>query len=59
MEKIRCYRCKFYKMTWDIKFPYACGAFNFKSRKNPSLVVFEASGEGCRFFARKELKKEK
>ncbi|HAV43332.1 TPA: uracil-DNA glycosylase [bacterium] len=51
VEKIQCYKCKHYKVTWDTGFPYACKAFNFKSSKSPSLVVHEASGQLCQFFS--------
>jgi hypothetical protein len=50
-EKIvSCIRCRFYQLTWDIRQPYGCRAHGFKTRQNPSLVVYESSGIECLLF---------
>jgi hypothetical protein len=50
---VACHRCHFYKITWEISHPYACRAHGFKSKKNPSLAVYEASGLKCQLFSPK------
>jgi len=52
-KAIACYRCRYYRVTWDVRFPYGCDAHRFKTRQSPSLVVFEASGIPCQLFERK------
>lgn len=54
----KCQNCINYKITWDKNFPYSCKALEFKSKKNPSKVVSEASGENCMFFKPKKKIKE-
>jgi hypothetical protein len=48
--KLSCYKCKFYFVTWDEKFPRGCRAMHFKSRQMPSTVVFKSSGMQCMQF---------
>ena len=53
-DKINCFHCVHFFVTWDEKFPRGCRAMDFKSRKMPSIAVFEASGMPCvRFRAKK------
>jgi len=46
-NKVDCYKCKFYYVTWDRNFPKGCKAFQFKGRTLPSLEVKKASGQEC------------
>jgi hypothetical protein len=53
--KINCFSCKHFFTTWDDRFPRGCKAMDFKSRKMPSVVVYEASDMPCvRFKAKKQ-----
>jgi hypothetical protein len=51
--KVDCYRCQFFYVTWDKKFPYGCKAMGFKSKGLPKEVVFESSGRQCLSFSPK------
>ena len=46
-EPIVCRKCRFYYITWDNRKPHGCRAMNFKSRRPPSLVVRQSSGQEC------------
>jgi hypothetical protein len=50
---VACHRCRYYKITWQKSHPYACRAHGFKSKRNPSLIVYESSGLKCQLFAPK------
>lgn len=52
-----CYNCKYYAVTWDPKQPKACKFFGFKSVQPPSVVVYSSTGETCKGFEQKEIKK--
>ena len=43
----RCFQCRYFYITWDPIFPYGCRAMGFKSKKQPSVVVFSSSGLTC------------
>lgn len=58
-DKISCQKCRYYQVTWDPNLPYGCTAHDFKSRKNPALVVYEASGLECQLFQPKPQRGEK
>jgi len=49
-KKINCYKCKYFYITWDKKFPYGCKVFGFKSKILPSIEVKKASGKECLSF---------
>jgi hypothetical protein len=51
---IACHQCRYYQVTWDMQRPYGCRAHGFKTRQNPSLVVFESSGIECQMFEAKK-----
>ncbi|MBC8061519.1 MAG: uracil-DNA glycosylase [Clostridiaceae bacterium] len=53
MEIINCRKCKNFYITWDKNFPFGCRKLNFKSKKLPSVNVFESSGEQCLYFEHK------
>ncbi len=47
---VACHKCKHYQVTWDTQLPYGCRAHGFKTRKNPAVAVYEASGIECQLF---------
>lgn len=55
-EKINCFHCIHFFITWDDRFPRGCRAMDFKSSKMPSTVVYEASGMQCAKFQPKKQK---
>ena len=52
-HRVACHKCIHYRITWEKSHPYACRAHGFKSKKNPSLVVYESSGLKCQLFSPK------
>lgn len=52
-EKINCYQCKYFYVTWDYQFPKGCKAFQFKGKTLPSIEVKKASGKECLKFVQK------
>ena len=38
-NKINCWNCKYFYISWHPTMPYACRAFGFKSKNIPSLEV--------------------
>ncbi|KPK02522.1 MAG: uracil-DNA glycosylase [Nitrospira bacterium SG8_35_4] len=56
-SRVSCYKCIYYFVTWDEKFPRGCRAMNFKSKHMPSTVVFRSSGMDCMGFKAKKVKK--
>jgi hypothetical protein len=44
----------YYYVTWEPQFPRACKLFGFKSASQPSVAVYEATGEACLAFEKKE-----
>jgi hypothetical protein len=55
-EKINCFNCIHFFITWDDKFPRGCRAMDFKTRKMPSVAVYDASGMPCVRFKAKQQK---
>ena len=51
-----CFRCRHFKITWDLAFPRACLLFGLKCRNLPSMEVFISSGSHCFAFDAKEQK---
>ena len=51
---IVCRKCQFYFVTWDQRRPHGCRAMNFMSRRPPSLVVRQNSGQDCLRYTPKE-----
>jgi hypothetical protein len=45
-----CRKCRHYFITHDPDLPYGCRAMQFKSRRPPGRVVFEACGNYCLLF---------
>ncbi len=51
--KINCTKCKYFKITWNPKFPRSCLIFGFKGKDFPSKSVLEATGKECPSFEKK------
>ena len=56
-EKVNCFQCKFFAISWDPKFPRLCKLHGFKTARVPSVAVFESSGYECEGFVKKEPKR--
>jgi len=55
---IDCFQCQNLYITWDENAPRGCKAFGFKTKRLPSDVVFESSGEPClKFIAKNQPSK--
>ncbi|MBB5324058.1 hypothetical protein HNQ34_001150 [Anoxybacillus tepidamans] len=52
-QRVNCYRCQHFYVTWDRQFPRGCRAFGFKSAALPSVVVKQSSGAPCMKFLEK------
>ncbi|MBF0465953.1 MAG: uracil-DNA glycosylase [Nitrospirae bacterium] len=52
-NKIDCFKCRNFYITWDSKFPYGCRGLGFKSKALPSREVKIASGTECLKFIKK------
>lgn len=52
-KPIDCFKCRYFYITWDASQPKGCKAFRFKTKKMPSTVVLETSGEPCLKFTPK------
>ena len=59
MSRINCFKCAYFKITWDQKFPKGCGFFGFKSAGMPSDEVYASAGAECAVFEDKSVRKEK
>ena len=59
MEKVNCYKCVYYYVTWDPKFPKGCRFFGFKTAGTPSADVYRSAGASCNGFAKKNTEKDK
>ncbi|MBU8912761.1 MAG: hypothetical protein KOO61_01975 [Spirochaetales bacterium] len=54
-----CLKCIHFKVTWESAFPRACTIFGVKSKRMPSVVVFESTGRHCPAFQRSPKIKER
>ncbi|KAB2332454.1 uracil-DNA glycosylase [Bacillus mesophilum] len=52
-KRVDCFKCKFFYITWDQRYPKGCRAFEFKTSRLPSLDVYRASGQRCLRFEKK------
>ncbi len=55
-NRVDCFQCEYFAVTWDANFPRACKLYGFKSAGIPSATVFKASGAKCMGFVAKEGK---
>ncbi|MDP4941173.1 MAG: hypothetical protein QNL95_05345 [OM182 bacterium] len=46
-QRVNCYGCKHFFITWDKEFPYGCRKMEFRSKRLPSDDVIEADGQRC------------
>lgn len=51
--QIDCFKCRYFYVTWDPKFPRGCKAYQFKTAMLPSADVLRASGNVCLRFEQK------
>lgn len=58
IERVNCFNCVHYYVTWDKNFPKGCRLFGFKSRRLPSEVVRESTGNSCENHAEKKKRNE-
>ncbi|MDA1244508.1 MAG: hypothetical protein O3B02_05845 [Proteobacteria bacterium] len=57
LQRVNCYGCRHFFITWDKKFPYGCRKMEFRSKRLPSDDVIEADGQRC--LAREEAPRDK
>ena len=55
-NRINCFQCVYFAITWEPRFPRACRLFGFKTAQMPSMAVLRSSGAHCKGFVRKEKK---
>ncbi|HOW56781.1 MAG TPA: hypothetical protein PKZ12_02170 [Smithellaceae bacterium] len=51
---INCFLCRYFYITYEKKFPYGCRVMGFKSKRLPSIDVFNNSDMDCSLFMEKE-----
>jgi hypothetical protein len=54
INRINCFHCVHFLVTWDTKFPKACKAYGFKTAGMPSVTVFQSTGSDCIAFSIKQ-----
>ena len=54
VEKINCFNCSHFFITYDPHEPYGCRAMGFKSRQFPSDVAESCSGLKCQMYTPKK-----
>jgi len=59
INKVNCFNCIYFSVTWDPKTPKGCKFFGFKSENMPSATVYESTGKNCIAFEQKEVKPKK
>lgn len=42
-----CFGCRFFGITHDVRQPYSCASFGFRSRRLPWQEVLSSSGQPC------------
>lgn len=52
--KVDCFKCQFFRVTWDQNNPRGCSAYGFKTKQLPSVVVKQSSGMECLKFVPKK-----
>ena len=45
-----CWKCRFFRISGDARFPYECEAMNFKSQALPCSQVINIDGRECQWF---------
>ena len=54
-----CWKCRYFKISWDPKFPYKCEAMGFKCQRLPCMQVLSIDGRDCQWFELKSQLKTK
>lgn len=49
-----CFKCAYFRITWEPAFPRSCAIFGIKCRNLPSQEVFLSTGAHCPSFLPKE-----
>ena len=52
-KRPNCWKCTFFRISWDERFPYECRAMNFKSKVIPHIEVYKLDGVRCLSFVDK------
>ena len=52
-NRINCFECVHFAVTWEQNYPKSCKLFEFKTVQLPSAVVYETTGEDCLGFEKK------
>ncbi len=52
-KRPNCWKCTFFGISWDERFPYECRAMHFKSKVIPHIEVFKLDGVRCLSFVDK------
>ncbi len=55
--EINCFKCTYFYITYDGRFPYGCRAVGFKSHSIPSKEMYANSGMDCQLFQKKDEKR--
>ncbi|MEK4630001.1 MAG: uracil-DNA glycosylase [Solibacillus sp.] len=50
---VDCFKCQYFRVTWDQHNPRGCSAYGFKTKQLPSVVVKQSSGMDCLKFVQK------
>lgn len=53
LERVECFKCRYFFITWDPNFPKGCKAYQFKTKQLPAIEVKKASGQTCLRFEKK------
>ncbi|MEK4228286.1 uracil-DNA glycosylase [Solibacillus sp. FSL H8-0538] len=51
--RVDCFKCKYFRVTWDQNNPRGCSAYGFKTKQLPSILVKQSSGMDCLKFSPK------
>jgi len=52
-NRVNCFQCIHFSVTWEPDFPKACSLFGFKTKNLPSADVFESTNTVCMGFEKK------
>lgn len=52
--KVDCFKCQYFRVTWDQNNPRGCSAYGFKTKQIPSMLVKQSSGMDCLKFVPKK-----
>jgi hypothetical protein len=46
-RSVSCFGCRYFVINHDIRHPYSCQAFGFRTKRLPALEVVASSGQAC------------